>query len=197
MNVSLRFTRLVIAIMLVFGMAVLSGCVGEQGAALQSPNEPSSGGLVEEPKRWDGEQVTFTGEAIGERMKRGDGAWLHLNDDAYMRENVEQGAALGGYNSGMPVWFEDAALTGGIDVYGDYKHEGDVVTVTGVFNAACAQHGGDMDIHAETGEVTHEGKRASDPVKLWKIVLALLLSASAAVFWTVLRRVERRERVGF
>jgi len=163
--------------------------------AFESPNNPSSGGLVEEPKKYDGTEVTFEGEAIGEAMVRGTDAWIHLNDDAYMYKNVEEGAALGGYNTGMPVWLP-ASLAEKIATFGDYKHEGDIVKVTGVFNAACAQHGGDMDIHATTLEVTVPGRHAADPVKSWKLALAVVLAFGAAGAWYADRRATHRERRG-
>jgi hypothetical protein len=163
--------------------------------AFESPNDPSSGELVEQPKKYDGTEVTFEGEAIGERMVRGDDAWIHLNDDAYMYKNVEEGAALGGYNSGMPVWLP-AELAEKIGIFGDYKHEGDIVRVSGTFNAACAQHGGDMDIHATTLDVTTPGRDALDPVKPWKVVAALGLTLAAAGMWYSERRVSHRERRG-
>ncbi|MHB1341301.1 MAG: hypothetical protein ACYCX5_06010 [Coriobacteriia bacterium] len=172
-----------IAVVVLLGLAALgaTGCRAS-GAPEPSPNTPSSSGLVEEPKKYDGTQVTFTGEAIAEAMVRGDHAWLHLNDDAYYLKNVEEGAELGGYNTGMPVWIpaDEAAK---VEFFGDYKHEGDVVTVKGVFNAACPEHGGDMDIHAKTLSITHPGRTAKDPVKPLKLVWAIALSALAGGLW--------------
>ncbi len=165
-----------IAGLLLLGALALGGCTEADNPSV-SPNEPSSSGLVDAPKEWDGKSVDFTGEAIGEAMVRGDKAWVHLNDDAYYLKNVEEGAPLGGYNSGMAVWV-DAALARQIRVFGDYKHEGDVAKVSGVFNAACAEHGGDMDIHAVSLEIITSGRDAQDPVEpgkvIWAAVLALI-----------------------
>ena len=149
-----------------------------------SPNDPSSGELVEEPKKYDGSSVRFTGEAIGEALERGDMAWLHLNDDAYYLRNIEEGAKLGGYNSGMPVW-TSRGLTDKIGFYGDYRHEGDVVTVRGVFNAACPEHGGDMDIHAESLDVDTPGHPVSDPIDPRKLLGAFLLVPMGLLFWWI------------
>lgn len=176
--------------------ALLAGCAEREANAAVSPNEPSSGGLVEEPKRWDGKVIEFRGEVVGDRMARGDGAWLHVNDDAYMYENVEEGAALGGYNSGMPIWFDNGSLTDEVGVFGDYKHEGDIVFVRGEFHAACAQHGGDMDIHATELQVVEQGHRAKDPVKPWKVVLGLMLTSLAGLLYLATTVVEHRESRG-
>ncbi len=168
-----------VAAVVALGVAL---CVAPVAVAFENPNAITSADLVETPKVHDGAAITFEGEAIGEAMARGEHAWLHLNDDAYMYENVEEGAALDGYNSGMPVWVEstDAEKVG---TFGDYEHEGDVVRVSGIFNAACREHGGDMDIHAEELEVLIPGRRALDPVKPKKIPVAILLVATSLGLW--------------
>lgn len=153
-------------------------------AAEVPANDPNSAKLVEKPKAYNGTRVTFTGEAIGEVMVRGDHAWIHLNDDAYMLLNVEEGAKLGGYNSGMAIWLP-TSLTSSIDTYGDYKHEGSIVTIEGTFNAACKEHGGDMDIHADVLRKVKDGRHALDPVRPWKAGLAALLAAIAGVLWWI------------
>lgn len=181
--------------------AVLAACVMAgvlvPGAAraFESPNAASSGRLVDAPKKYDGQTIEFQGEVIGEAMVRGDNVWLHLNDDAYMYRNVEEGAPLDGYNSGMPVWLpkEEADR---VRVFGDYKHEGDVVEVVGVFNAACAMHGGDMDIHATDLNVVLEGRRAEDPVKPWKIPLVIGLAVVVALAFVAQRRLDHGELSG-
>jgi len=128
-------------------------------------------------------------------MHRADNAWIHLNDDAYMYMNVEEGAELGGFNSGMPVWLPGSEADR-ISTFGDYKHEGDVVEVTGVFNAACSQHGGDMDIHADRLAVLIPGRPAADPVKPWKLPVAGLLGIAAALAFAFERRLGYRELKG-
>jgi hypothetical protein len=156
------------------------------------PNKPDSTELINRMNTpgditkglfWNGKSITFHGEAIGEAMVRGDYAWIHLNDDAYMLENVEEGAKLQGYNSGMAVWVP-ASLTRQIDTYGDYQHEGSIVEVQGVFNGACKEHGGDMDIHATSLRMLRAGHVVVDPVPPWKAGLAVGLAAVAALlFW--------------
>ncbi|MCX8007993.1 MAG: hypothetical protein N3B11_07805 [Coriobacteriia bacterium] len=169
-------------------LTLLSGCVEHGvGDVPANPNELSSGDLVERMREYDGMTVVFTGEAIGEAMVRGDGAWIHLNDDAYYEKNIEEGAPLGGQNSGMPVWVS-ATLAKKIRVFGDYKHEGDVVRVKGVFHDACAEHGGDTDIHAESLEVVRSGHAVVDEPKPRKLALAIGLSLLAATLFVVERK---------
>lgn len=154
-------------------------------------NDPTSTQLVAKPKQYNGTTVTFTGEAIGEVMVRGGYAWIHLNDDAYTERNVEEGAKLGGYNSGMAVWVP-VALTTQIDTYGDYKHEGSIVQIAGTFNAACKEHGGDMDIHATTLAFIRRGHEVVDVIPSWKALLALGLMAMAAGLWWLERSTRNR-----
>jgi len=181
-----RTLRFLLAGILITGIALLTGCAAE-GTPQPGPNDPSSAALVEEPKRYDGTEVTFVGEVIGEAMERGDKAWLHINDDAYYLKNVEEGAQLGGYNSGMPVWIA-ASQTEGIAFFGDYRHEGDIVEVHGTFNAACAEHGGDMDIHAADLRVLKAGHRVVDEVRPAKLAWAVGLAAGALALFVVERR---------
>lgn len=156
----------------------------------------SSRQLVNDPKSYDGQLVTITGEAIGEMMVRGDHSWLHLNDDAYAQRNIEDGATPAGYNSGMPVWV-GTEFGKRVKTFGDYRHQGDIVQTTGLFHAACAVHGGDMDIHAADLLVEARGRTVTDRVQPWKIVVALILAAVSALFWLANRRQHARELRGW
>lgn len=159
------------------------------------PQGPTSAELVEYAQRWDGREIDFTGEVIAEAQERGEYAWIHVNDDAYARRSGDEPRRRGGYNSGQAVWLP-TALTEPIRFYGDHRHEGDVVNLRGTFNAACAQHGGDMDIHATSLRIETVGREALDPVKPVKLVVGLVLAAIAAGLWAAIRRAENRELLG-
>jgi hypothetical protein len=135
--------------------------------------------------------VSFKGEAIAERMIRGGMAWIHVNDDCYMEKSIEAGAACEGYNSGQAIWLP-ADLARRIQSFGDYQKQGDIVKVTGTFNATCAEHGGDMDIHAIELAVDSMGYPVKHQVKANRVMLAaILLLASTFLFW-LQRRVRNR-----
>lgn len=184
--------RLTMAVIIALAFALLCATPVWAGDAPFPPNKPDSTELINKMNVpgdvtkglfWNGKTITFHGEAIGEVMVRGEGAWIHLNDDAYMVKNVEEGAKLGGYNSGMAVWVP-SALTKAIDTYGDYQHEGSIVEIEGVFNGACKEHGGDMDIHATTLKVLRAGHVVADPTPPWKATLAVALAGLAGLlFW--------------
>lgn len=176
---------LIVAALLLSATPVLAAETGQRPQP--SPNNPSSGQLVTQSPQWDGKVITYQGEVITEAQERGEYSWIHVNDDAYYIKNVEEGAPLGGYNSGHAVWIP-TELTRKIDNYGDYTHEGDVVRVRGVFNAACGQHGGDMDIHATALDVTIPGHRFKEPIHPVKGAVALAIALLAAGAWLLNRR---------
>lgn len=148
-------------------------------AALAAPAQaadlpsPGSSALVEDANDWDGRSVRFTGEAIGESMIRGTMSWIHLNDDPY---GLEETAVLSGFNSGIGVWIE-AGLASGITVFGGYGSHGDVVEITGIFNAACPEHGGDMDIHADSLRIVRAGHDTAHPIAPSRILAAAVMGA--------------------
>jgi hypothetical protein len=191
---STRLIRLFVATMLIALLGAVSGCAAG-GTPVPSPNQVPSSQLVETPGDYDGGEVTFSGEAIGEAMERGDMAWLHLNDDAYYQLNTEEGTPLGGYNSGMAVWVP-AVFTDAITHYGDHSNAGDIVRVTGTFNAACAEHGGDMDIHADALLVVSPGRDVREPLDRDKALWAIVLAALAAAAFFIDRRGARLARDG-
>jgi hypothetical protein len=153
--------------------------------------EVNSATLVENANFWNGKIVTFKGEAIGECMVRGEMAWLHLNDDAYMEKNIEEGALLGGYNGGHAVWIS-ADLTKMIRFFGDFKHDGDIARVTGTFHAACREHGGDMDIHAASMVVIRTGHPVPHHLNVQRAVYAAALFIIVAALIGVRRRALHR-----
>ena len=152
----------------------------------------ASAQLIEGAAAWDGRVVTFSGEAVGEPMVRGAHAWLHLNDDAYQtRSTTEVDRRLRGYNSGQAIW-APAALALRVRTFGGYRHEGDSVRVLGTFNAACREHGGDMDIHATSLEIIREGHVVTHPLSTRRLGLGLALLALAGTLALVRRRTGRR-----
>jgi len=155
--------------------------------------EVDSAALVENANQWNGRAITFTGEAIGERMIRGDMAWIHLNDDAYAKKNVEEAGKLEGYNSGHAIWLP-ADLARQIRLFGDYQHAGDIVKVTGVFYAAAPDHGGDMTIHATSLAIVRPGHPVVHTVNTHRALLAAGLMCLACLLYGM-RRIAARRRI--
>jgi hypothetical protein len=146
--------------------------VGAQQVAIPSP---CSAALVEDAQHWDGQVVQFTGEAIGEAMRRGTMAWIHLNDDAYGLADAGASPGLAGSNSGIAVWV-DSAMASRIAFFGTYRRHGDLVEVTGTFHAACPQHGGDTDIHATSLRVVRPGYTTVRLIRPSRTIAATILA---------------------
>lgn len=117
--------------------------------------EVSSADLLERWQEYDGTEVVFTGEVVGDVMRRGDHAWITVNDDHYSRAARLEAGELRGGNSGIAVWLP-VEESEEISVLGRYGSKGDLVRVRGTFNADCREHGGDFDLHAS--ELTLVGR---------------------------------------
>jgi len=144
--------------------------------------------LINDMPAYDGKEVTITGEAIGDVMLRDGYGWVTVNDDIYATSSIEEGGELSGYtNLGVAVWAPRGQLEQ-IHILGGYKNKGDRVMVTGVFNRACPEHGGDTDIHASSAEVLEQGYPFSHPFAWWKLFLVLVLAAAVLALGSVWRK---------
>ncbi len=158
-------------------------------AAAAAPPLVDSVALVEFPNRYDGKVITYVGEAIGDVMQRTDGAWINVNDDAYIRQGKKR--RLAGYNSGQSVLFADKQLAAKIKRLGDYNNRGDRIRITGIFHKACPEHGGDMMIHAQTLTAVKSGFSLPHPISARKISLAgtwLVIGGVVLALWQLRKR---------
>jgi len=149
LNISYRSRGLGFLFLLCF-MFILIGSQKAQGH--------SSFDLIESPTKYDGKRVVYSGEVIGEVMIRGDYAWVNLYDGK---------AAIG-------VWL-DKNLTRDIVYTGSYKAIGDWLEVEGIFNRACLEHGGDLDIHAYALRKIKGGRAVFHRLNPQKLKVALIL----------------------
>lgn len=178
-----------IALALAWATAVTSvALVGVPAVALaQGAPEVTSAELVEHAEEWNGKRVTFTGEAIGSAMRRGDIAWLHLNDDPYATEADAATQRPSGYNAGHAV-LVPATLADRVRHFGSYRQRGDLVRVEGTFRAADPENGGDMLIEADVLTVVREGRELDAPVAPWKLWLLLALTVTAGTSYAAMHR---------
>ncbi|HOX54947.1 MAG TPA: DNA-binding protein [Candidatus Omnitrophota bacterium] len=116
--------------------------------------------LIEQAKEYDGKIVSYQGEVIGDVMYRGDFAWVNIND---------------GQNA-IGIWGKKD-LADKISYAGSYKSIGDTVIVTGKFNRACLQHGGDLDIHADYLEIVERGYVVKEKTDIHKIIASIAFLA--------------------
>lgn len=123
----------------------------------------------------DGTLVTFTGEAIGEALgSYDDWKWVNV-----LGEAVAIGVVV-------PAEWVDR-----IDRFGDYHHTGTRVQVVGTLNIACDEHGGDLDVHADSFEVIERGSDREHAIPTGRLVIAAVLGVVAVILaglYSYLRR---------
>ncbi len=126
--------------------------------------------LIEKSQAFDGQTVTVEGEAIGETMLRGEYAWINISDNT----------------NAIGVWLK-ASDAQKIASFGDYRHKGDTVKITGIFSRNCTEHGGDVDIHSHSLEIIERGYNKPEEITQVKIQAALVLSffafLTAYIYW--------------
>lgn len=178
--------REILPLCLCLALAAAGGAASAQAAPVAAPSArpapagPSAGPvpcaeLVDRGRDFDGREILFEGEAIGDPMRRGDHAWVNILDSS---------GALG-------AWLP-SELLGRITRYGSYRGKGDVLLVRGVFHRACPDHGGDMDIHVEAILAVTPGQPAAHPASPTLGLLAALSLVAAAALYSFWRRRERR-----
>ena len=116
----------------------------------------SSAELINNAKNYNGNIVIYKGEVIGDIMLRGEYAWINVNDE----------------KNAIGIWIKKELIKD-IIYTGSYKTKGDLVEITGKFNRSCVEHGGDLDIHAQSITEISSGNKIFHSVSKRKINLAL------------------------
>jgi hypothetical protein len=137
--------------------------------------ELTSKDLIKNAEQYDGQRVIYKGEVIGDIMQRGKFVWLNVRDDY---------AAVG-------VW-SPKELTEDIIFTGSYKFRGDYIKIAGVLNRACSQHGGELDIHADSIIKLKEGVRLKEELSPQKRKTTLLL-LGVAICLGILQILRRKQ----
>lgn len=160
-----------------------------------SPVEVSASQLVDCPDAYDGVQVVYTGEAVRAVLLRQERAWLQVNDDPYALDLgplPEHRTSVGG-NSGIPVHAPVEAV-GAISYLGEYRAQGDLLEVNGIFRRADPYDGGGPAIAADSVRVVRPGRRVVHTVSAARIAAAGLLTVIAIGLAALRRR--RRASLG-
>lgn len=129
--------------------------------------------ILQNSKKYDQQHIEFNGEVIGDKFKDGEKYWINISDG----KNV------------IGVWIEKK-LSQKIRYFGDYKHIGDQVRISGVFNRGCKEHGGDIDIHADKLVLLKAGSAWGHKISPHKLYLAILLTM-VVVFLVLMYSVRR------
>jgi hypothetical protein len=139
----------------------------------------SSTDLINKSREYYGKSVVYAGEVVGDVMARGDFVWANVNDG----EN-----AIG-------IWLSKESA-GEIQFAGSYHAEGDRVEITGIFNRACIQHGGDMDIHAQDIRKISPGRQVREELNTGRRNFTFILFGVLCLVLIFVRR-QRGKESGF
>lgn len=145
------------------------------------------------PAAFDGLEVTYVGEVVGELLPRRGGAWAQVNDDAYA---LEVGPVVGdrhhaGFNTGLAVWLPDG-LHQRIDELGRPGQRGDVILVRGTLYRTDPDAGGGLTIRADEMETLAGAVQVESPLHVPQLVVAGTLALLAVVSLLWARRVRQR-----
>ncbi len=163
---------------LMWGLALVLAIVAPSPATAAAFTGPvlSPAEVVEIDRSRDGSVVTVEGEAVGEHLRAvGGGRWVNLLGD----------------DVGLGVWVTDE-MAEQITYFGDYRHDGDIVRVTGPVNVACAVHGGEFDVHADRFEIVAVGAVREHEIEPMKGVVGVTGIVVGFLLWRLYGR--RRDR---
>ncbi|MFH0839415.1 MAG: DNA-binding protein [Candidatus Omnitrophota bacterium] len=113
--------------------------------------------LIDDAVGYDGKTVAYEGEVIGDIMARGEHVWVNVKNAT---------TAIG-------IW-APKGLVKNIANKGAYNQIGDFIEVKGTFNRSCKEHGGDLDIHADSLVILKEGYKITVPIDKLKVRYAIL-----------------------
>lgn len=134
----------------------------------------SSTEIITQASQLDNTTVTYTGEVIGEIMRRGEYCWVNTSD---------------GKNA-LGVWVP-VDMAKEIMHTGSFKSIGDMIEITGVVHRSCPQHGGDLDIHAEKIRKVDEGRLRQEKLNTAKLKHLFIVMGILGAIW-ILRRLLHR-----
>jgi len=121
--------------------------------------------LIEKAMAFDGQTVTITAEAIGEKMDRKDGTWVNVTD----------------VSNAIGIWMPTQESRR-ISIFGNYKEKGDILEITGVFNRACKEHGGESDLHLISMRVMKSGEIVQNKISMTKLIITIVLLGTTLLF---------------
>lgn len=148
--------------------------------AADAPTTVTAEQLLECPGAYDQQVVRYRGEAVRAVLRRGDRAWVHLNDDPYGLElgPLPAHRTAIGSNSGIPVSIP-IDVADAITHVGDAAHHGDIIHVGGTFRRADPADGGGPAIQAHTATIDRAGQAISRPVSRPRIIAAAVVAILA------------------
>lgn len=164
-------------------------------AAVEPVGRVTSTEVVACPQAFDGQVVLYTGEVVGDVLRRTGGAWALVNDDAYALETGPLSAGHGrfaGPNTGLSVWLPDP-LPDRLGPPGRADRRGDVVRLRGVVRRADPADGGGLTLRALDVTIVARSVAIDRPVSTRRVAVAAGFVV-VAIAVTVAERVAARRR---
>ncbi|MCM8791849.1 MAG: DNA-binding protein [Candidatus Omnitrophica bacterium] len=134
----------------------------------------SSKELINQAQCYDGKEIVYKGEIIGEMMCRKKGCWVNISDRDF----------------GIGVWIP-SKIRFNPKYTGSYKSKGDVVEVKGIFNYSCKEHFGELDIHAQQIKLIKEGYPIIHRLNTHKVTLNIFIWSAV---WMTLKLMRLKKR---
>lgn len=160
---------------------------------VEDPVAVTSVELIACPAAFDGETVVYQGEVVRAVLRRGERAWVQLNDDVYGLEigPLPRHRSPAGVNSGIPVSIP-VADADRISFVGDGRARGDRLLVEGTFLRADPADAGGPAIQAHTVRIVAAGEPVSQRMTPARLVVAVVVGVAAVGMSATARRSQRR-----
>lgn len=144
----------------------LNFCISDSHAETISSNE-----LIEKARSFDGKIVTYKGEAVTAILNRGEHSWINLNDG----------------NNAVGIWCRSSDLNP-VKSLGGYKERGDMLEIRGIFHRACPEHGGELDIHADSVKIIELGYKIKEKFDADRLKASAIIFLMAVIIIAIFRK---------
>ena len=132
--------------------------------------------VFDKPGSFEGREIAFEGEVVGDFMSEGEGFWVNVRD--------------GNYFIGVFISAGDRAR---IKKLGRYRVTGDRVKVSGIFYQHCREHIGENDVHANVLEIVRAGEDQDEEIDPVKVIVSFALGMVTILFLVYSHRREPRQ----
>lgn len=140
--------------------------------------------IFDDPRKFDGKVVILEGEIVGVAVKAKDGYFVQLNQDPYIQKSLAEGGKFSGSNNAIAVFLKPEEFRK-IKNFGNYHNKGDLVSIEGVFHAACSDHNGETDIHAFRLEVIKKGYRINHTYNASFAIFSSIVFIAGVIFFII------------
>jgi hypothetical protein len=141
---------------------------------------PKLAELLSFPTLYNGKEILFHGEAIGQPLVRKDFGWVNVMD--------EDGNSIG-------CWISSKIIEE-ISVYGRYGFSGDVLLVKGIYHTANEKHGGETEIEVNDLMILKKGEKVpSEPVNMIFVYMTFCIALGILLFYIVSKRKNGAEKL--